>query len=416
MNAVWLASHYPPSHVGGSAESVRLAAVAYSGAGHSLTVVTPKWSAACPDVMTEVWGRVARVPTGLDLPAGQLAGARVFGLRLQLRMARAAVREAPRGARLVHAQDRRVLLASWLASRWLSVPLVLTLRDHGILCPLAICLHGQPSPGAVPGDCGQRKLWRTCAPDFASQYESEHGLTRRRLTSAYWYARLSLDRALAERAALVLFVSSALQKAHASAGFPRRAKATVLHSPVEPAQHGSATDHRAALGVGEATAVVLFADRPSIGKGWPLVGRTAELTLRTDAAFVHVGAMPARRHPLVRSMGFVPHEGMAAWYRTADVVLVPSIQQNPLPRSALEAAAGGCMVLGTRAGGLPEVIDDPCLFSVENFPDHAAQLLRGLTRDSMRSVGQWQQAVVLERFGPARVLAHTERIYAEVVR
>ena len=220
MNAVWLASHYPPSHVGGSAESVRLAAAGFSRAGHGLTVVTPKWSPVSPDLMTEVGGRVVRVPTGLDLPAGQLAGARAFGIGLQIRLARAAVAQAPAGARLVHAQDRRVLLASYLASRWLGVPLVVTLRDHGILCPLVICLHGQPSPGVVPGDCGQRKLWRTCAPDFARQYESEHGLARRRLTSAYWFARLALDRRLAEQASAVLFVSRALLAAHASAGFP----------------------------------------------------------------------------------------------------------------------------------------------------------------------------------------------------
>ena len=110
----------------------------------------------------------------------------------------------------------------------------------------------------------------------------------------------------------------------------------------------------------------------------------------------------------------VPHEGMAAWYRSADVVLVPSLQQNPLPRSALEAAAAGCMVLGTQVGGIPEIIDDICLFSAAHFPDRVAQLLRRLPRGAMRSVGQWQQAVVLEKFGLARVLADTERLYAEV--
>ena len=372
--------------------------------------------------MTEIGGRIVRVPTGLNLPAGQLAHERAFGVRLQLRMARAAVGQAPLGTRLVHAQDRRVLLASLLASRWLGVPLVVTLRDHGLLCPIAVCLHGQPSPGVVPPDCGQRRLWRTCVPDFAEKYQSEHGLLRRRVTSAYWYARLALDRRAAERADTVLFVSDALRVAHASAGFPRRAATGLLHSPVvvppptDPLVRQALRDR---VGAADGVPVVLFVGKPSLGKGWPLFVRAAEraLTEGRRAVFVHVGPEPRQRSHLVAEMGTVPHEGMAAWYVAADLVVVPPIQQDALPRVALEAAAAGCMVLGTRVGGIPEILDPLVLSSSEAFPGIVAGILRNMTRDMMRSVGQWQRAVVLEKFGQDRVAAtDTEKFYREVSR
>jgi glycosyltransferase involved in cell wall biosynthesis len=42
----------------------------------------------------------------------------------------------------------------------------------------------------------------------------------------------------------------------------------------------------------------------------------------------------------------------------ADVVVVPSTSPDPLPNSALEAAAAGCCVVASDIGGLPEIVSD----------------------------------------------------------
>ena len=45
-------------------------------------------------------------------------------------------------------------------------------------------------------------------------------------------------------------------------------------------------------------------------------------------------------------------------YGAADVIAVPSTAPDPLPNTALEAAAAGCAVVAAAHGGLPEIIRD----------------------------------------------------------
>ena len=58
----------------------------------------------------------------------------------------------------------------------------------------------------------------------------------------------------------------------------------------------------------------------------------------------------------VRIVGF--RDDVENVYGAADVVAVPSTQPDPLPGAAIEAAAAGCAVVASAAGGLPEIIRD----------------------------------------------------------
>ena len=57
--------------------------------------------------------------------------------------------------------------------------------------------------------------------------------------------------------------------------------------------------------------------------------------------------------------GQVPHKELQYMMRQwADVVVVPSIFQEPFGRVALEALNAGCPVVCSDRGGLPEIVDD----------------------------------------------------------
>jgi glycosyltransferase involved in cell wall biosynthesis len=119
----------------------------------------------------------------------------------------------------------------------------------------------------------------------------------------------------------------------------------------------------------------------------------------------------------VRLAGFV--EGVADVYGAADVVVVPSTRPDPLPNSALEAAAAGCCVVAAAHGGLPEILrdgetgrlvppgDTPALASVlaELAADPAA-------RDRL---GAAAAADVADRFSVTRLLAGVQDLYDDVV-
>lgn len=58
----------------------------------------------------------------------------------------------------------------------------------------------------------------------------------------------------------------------------------------------------------------------------------------------------------VRFVPFVPHDQMTKWFRMADVVVVPSSEQEAFGLVNIEAMACGVPVIATRAGGMKEII------------------------------------------------------------
>ena len=54
--------------------------------------------------------------------------------------------------------------------------------------------------------------------------------------------------------------------------------------------------------------------------------------------------------------GYLPHDQLRYLYAAADMVVMPSVWQEPQGLVALEAMASGTFVIGTAVGGIPEVI------------------------------------------------------------
>ncbi|RKN85275.1 glycosyltransferase family 4 protein [Paenibacillus ginsengarvi] len=61
--------------------------------------------------------------------------------------------------------------------------------------------------------------------------------------------------------------------------------------------------------------------------------------------------------PHIRFVPFVPHEQIPAWFRLADVAVVPSAEQEAFGLVNVEAMASGVPVVATAAGGMKEIIE-----------------------------------------------------------
>jgi glycosyltransferase involved in cell wall biosynthesis len=131
---------------------------------------------------------------------------------------------------------------------------------------------------------------------------------------------------------------------------------------------------RRALGLDPAAPVIAVLGRISDWKGQDVLVRAlAEPALRDRRAVAVIagrawpGAEDRQRRVIaladqlgvqdrVRLVGFRPDVDTV--YGAADVVAVPSTEPDPLPGSAIEAAAAGCAVVASSHGGLPEILHD----------------------------------------------------------
>ena len=184
-----------------------------------------------------------------------------------------------------------------------------------------------------------------------------------------------------------------------------------------------------------------LADRPTllfVGRIQPLKG--VDLAVRTLAELDHprarlvvVGGPSgvdgstelARVHSMVRALGledrvhFVApqvHEALAAYYRAADVVLVPSRTES-FGLVALEAAACGTPVVAADVGGLRSIVADGTtgyLVPTRDPSDYADRVAR-ILGDPERTAAMRREAVARSgRFTWSITAARLRRLYADL--
>ncbi|MGZ4314884.1 MAG: glycosyltransferase family 4 protein, partial [Gaiellaceae bacterium] len=197
-----------------------------------------------------------------------------------------------------------------------------------------------------------------------------------------WRERISAH--ALRRPDLVVCVSASVA-ADARAG---GARTTVVPNGVREPELRS--DARAALGLETRGLVVGGIGRLDRQKGWDVFCGAARLLAPElpDAVFVVLGegrereslaAVPGSEH--VRFLG---HRERAASYLSAfDMLVVPS-RYEAFGLVALEAMLAGIPVIGSRVGGLPEVLGDCGVLVESERPDLLAAAIAGLAGDADR--------------------------------
>jgi glycosyltransferase involved in cell wall biosynthesis len=101
-----------------------------------------------------------------------------------------------------------------------------------------------------------------------------------------------------------------------------------------------------------------------------------------------------------------------------DIFVLPS-HQEAMPLSLLQAMGAGLPVVASRAGGIPEAIEDGVtgLLIDAGCPDQIASALRRLHADAAlcARLGSAARAAALVRFSASRMAREVEAIYRDVV-
>jgi glycosyltransferase involved in cell wall biosynthesis len=180
----------------------------------------------------------------------------------------------------------------------------------------------------------------------------------------------------------------------------------------------------AALGTGT---YALYAGRLSPEKGIRTLLQAIE---GTDIPLSIAGDGPLREslealsadHHLGRQVtfhGYQSGEALHALYRNAAFVVVPSEVYENAPMTVLESFASGKPVVGSRIGGIPEMVEPGRTGML--FPSGNVEALRAslqemwVNRAQLGDLGQQARALVEKKFSPARHADGLLDIYRQAV-
>jgi glycosyltransferase involved in cell wall biosynthesis len=242
------------------------------------------------------------------------------------------------------------------------------------------------------------------------------------------------------RAARVISNSDATTQACLAAGV-RRDRLMRIYNPVDleafgaPAA-GARANLRAEWGVPLKARVVGIVGQIQALKGHAeFVHAGLALCERTpDVHFVVVGAPPPDASDLAFAVNLQATVGASRYanrfhfvgfrkdipsvMKAIDILAVPSWRE-PFGRVAVEGMAAGCAVIGTRAGGLPEVIHhllDGVLVAPNNVPELADAMFSLLTDASLRQRLAHVGVGSAQRFSTRAHVEAVQAVYDQVLR
>jgi len=207
-----------------------------------------------------------------------------------------------------------------------------------------------------------------------------------------------------------LFVSAALQRQYADAGW-HPGRALVVHNGIDadatPRTWPAAGPQTLRLGyVGrlrENKGLGLLLEALSLchADGWR--DFCLEIFGTGDNAFAARQRAYAEAAPFaerVRWMGGRARAEILRAYRELDLLVVPSLWEEPFGLVAIEAMAAGVPVVATRRGGLAEIITEDCGWLCDPDPRALADALRvaAATPGALAAKGRAAHARVCERF------------------
>ncbi len=341
-------SLYPPYRVGGAEVSVHLSAREVHDGGHEVSVITLQPGPRSYSVTDDDGIRVHRLGLrNLYWPFGAAHEGRIahrnsrvgkplwhtldsYNRAMARRVGEVLGAERPD---VVHTNNLAGLsVAAWRAASDAGVPVVHTIRDYYLMCP-------------------NSGMFRVATGENC---ETHCGTCR-----VFSLPRLEASAAVDG----VIGISAFVLEKHLRAGYFPRAREYLVARPRILRPEAGRTAQDRPPGPPGAPVRIGFLGRLEPQKGIaPLLEAfgglpegQAELLVAGIGDDDYVAGLRATYdHPGISYLGFVPADDL---YARADVVVVPSVWQEPLGRVAIEAKAYGLPVVASRAGGLQEVVD-----------------------------------------------------------
>jgi glycogen synthase len=182
---------------------------------------------------------------------------------------------------------------------------------------------------------------------------------------------------------------------------------------------------------------ILFVGRLEWHKGVQVFGRVIPevLNKRIDVNFVFLGPdsswhgghslkdhilkqIPEDMKNSVHFLGGVPRETVFKYLQKASICVLPSLWEN-FPYTCLEAMSSGCVVVGSRNGGMAEMIEDGTsgiLINPEKPEEISGAILTLLSDKNLRQqMGRNATLRLREMFSTDKIVEQTLEVYRQTI-
>lgn len=171
--------------------------------------------------------------------------------------------------------------------------------------------------------------------------------------------------------------------------------------------------------------VVLFTGRLINEKGVAYLVKAAkdikgEIIIAGDGPQKNILAKLVKQNKLtnVNLLGYVESNDLREIYYMASVFVSPSVWDDPMPLTIIEAMAAGLPVVVTRKGGIPLAVKDKYngFFVHPRNPQDIAEKVNRLLANPMlrRKIGERARITVQEKFTWTKIAERFHRIYATI--
>ena len=398
MRILMLTQFYPPI-VGGEEIHVRNLAQVLTDRGHHVEIMTSATESSEKGTQLDRGVEVHYIhPSSHRLPWLYSDRDRPHAMPIADPAMSSAIGDALAGGRfdVVHAHNW-IVNSALRPARQARVPIVLTLHDYSHVCAVKrLMSRGAICPGPGLGRCIR------CA---ASHYGRLVGPI---IVGANNTGRRARERTIAAFVA----VSSAVAQHNGldvndgrTFVIPNFIPDSLVDATAPPRPDGP----------------ILFVGTLVLDKGVQVLADAFKLlpgSLRLQMMGRHVPGTELDLPAGVELLGLQSHDVVMSVIRAARLVVVPSVWNDPCPTVVLEAMAVGRPVVGSRAGGITDMVNDGVtgrLVDPGNAPA-LAEAIGQLANNSELAASYGRAGVArVEAFTASRVAADLERVYAESV-
>ncbi len=393
-----LTQFYPP-YIGGEEIHVRNLARVLSDRGHHVEIIT---SATASSEERTVLDRDVEVhyvhPASHRLPWLYSDRNHPHAMPISDPAMSKAIGDALASGRfdVVHAHDW-IVNSALRPARRARVPIVLTLHDYSHVCAQKrLMTRGAICPGPSLGSCIR------CA---ASHYGPLVGPITVGANNVVRRARQQTIAAFVAVSSAVAHHNGLDMDDERSVVIPNFIPDSLVDATAPPRPDGP----------------ILFVGTLLVDKGVQVLADAFQLlpgSLRLQMMGRHVPGQELHIPPGVELIGPQPHDVVMSAMREARLVVVPSIWNDPCPTTVLEAMAVARPVVGSRAGGITDMVHDGVtgrLVSPGSAPA-LAEAITQLANDSELAASYGRAGVArVQAFTASRVAAELERVYSRSV-